>query len=1257
MGEVYLAHDTLLDRAVAVKFIAGVAPDAATRRRFFAEARAIARLQHPNVVAVYRVSEVRDRPYLVYEFVRGQTLERLSKPIEWERALAIGVGLSRGLAAAHRHNVLHRDLKPANAILAEDGEAKLLDFGLAKLVDESGAGEDAPLLGNARLGAAFAPSAMTATDADATRSIANAKETNLGTQISPEDPPPRLSLTAPGAIVGTPLYMAPEIWSGEPATRRSDVFSLGVILYELCAGRAPGRERPLTEFRAAVQSAGIRPLVEKAPGVDARFGAVVDRCLERDPARRFESADALREALEALTVHAPRGAVTAGKPYRGLHAFEGEHRNLFFGRAAETRALLDRLRGEPFVLVAGDSGVGKSSLCRAGLLPLVVDGVLGKGLSWSIASMVPGRRPLAALAAALAPLTADDEEDLLRRFVDEPSSWVRRLTRPGERRGTLLFIDQLEELLTLAQPTEAVAAAETVGQLIEAAAVGPSIRVLATVRGDFLTRTATLPGLAAHITRALYLLAPPSEAALRQAVVEPAAAFGFHFESDALCDALVATAARAEGGLPLLQFALSELWEARDVQRREITAASLAAMGGVEGALARHADRVVASLLPPQRLAAQRLLLQLITAEGTRERRSEEELLAAESKETREDARVALEALVRGRLLVARDAESAGQGSYELAHEALLSNWETLREWLRSDAERHAERKRLERAAAEWERMGKAREALWTDRRLIEADLLADETLPPREAGFLEQSRRARRRRRLLRVGAILALPLTSLVVWGSIRLSSSRELNQRIAARLHEADALLDGGRRGNAEVEQLRTQSFARFDAADVATGKKLWKQALARSVEVERDYGEAAQALESALLMDSTRAELRRRFAAALYARAEVAERDRRPADRDEFVRRMSAYDIAGEQMKKWLAPARISIATTPAGAGVVLARYDDKDGKRILSPSRTLGATPLTDIELPPASYLLTLSVRERPPVRYPLLLSRGEHYRAELEIPAAVPEGMIYIAPGRFLYGCGDDERFCDALDTDPLHEVRTGAYLIRRTETTYAEWLEFLGELPPSERETRRPHVDNPYGLIDLVFSPDGKWQLFLKPRTQLYRAMQGELVHYADRLNRADQDWLRFPVAGISWGDAHAYLDWLRRSGRLPRARLCTEHEWERAARGADGRVYPSGDRLDPDDANHDVTYGRQPRAFGPDEVGAHPASDSPFGVADLAGNIPEWTASKYSREEVIYRGGSYYQSSVVARSDNRQISERTEKGFRGLRVCASVP
>src|SRR5262249_15807015 len=146
-------------------------------------------------------------------------------------------------------------------------------------------------------------------------------------------------------------------------------------------------------------------------------------------------------------------------------------------------------------------------------------------------------------------------------------------------------------------------------------------------------------------------------------------------------------------------------------------------------------------------------------------------------------------------------------------------------------------------------------------------------------------------------------------------------------------------------------------------------------------------------------------------------------------------------------------------------------------------------------------------------------------------------GMVYIAPGRFLYGCSEDERFRQVLGSDPPHEVRTSAYLIRRTETTYADWLDFLHALPAPDRETRRPRIDNRFGALDLVPVANGKWELLLQPRGQPYRALQGESLHYTDRALRADQDWLNFPVAGISWDDAHAYLAWLRQSGRLPGA------------------------------------------------------------------------------------------------------------------------
>ncbi|MBP9086305.1 MAG: serine/threonine protein kinase [Kofleriaceae bacterium] len=133
MSKVFLAHDVVLDRPVALKFLGSAHLAGMARERFTLEARALARLHHPNVVGVFRVGEVDGRPYLVSEFVRGHSLDKLPRPAPWTMVVNQAVVVARGLAAAHRAGVLHRDIKPANAIMTESGEVKLLDFGLAKL--------------------------------------------------------------------------------------------------------------------------------------------------------------------------------------------------------------------------------------------------------------------------------------------------------------------------------------------------------------------------------------------------------------------------------------------------------------------------------------------------------------------------------------------------------------------------------------------------------------------------------------------------------------------------------------------------------------------------------------------------------------------------------------------------------------------------------------------------------------------------------------------------------------------------------------------------------------------------------------------------------------------------------------------------------------------------------------------------------------------------------------------------------------------
>lgn len=343
MGQVYQAYDTLLGRLVAVKFLSSTNPDETTRERFVIEARAIARLAHPNVLSIYRVGWAGGRPYLASEFLRGQSLDKVGPPLPWRRVLDIALQLSRGLAAAHRQGVLHRDLKPANVMLTEDGTAKLLDFGLAKLSDglTSDPGvkprDSTDLFTEMSVAAAeaaarsgdYAGVVPTAATLQSSPALMALQRTGGGFERSATMPavsdsvttatePGGRLLTVAGAILGTPAYMAPEAWRGEIATPQTDIYGLGAILYELCSGGPPHRQERLEELALAVVDKDPRPLAEAAPEVNRRLTAIIHRCLQRDPARRFADGIELQQALEALAteVAAPSTRAVLGRALR-----------------------------------------------------------------------------------------------------------------------------------------------------------------------------------------------------------------------------------------------------------------------------------------------------------------------------------------------------------------------------------------------------------------------------------------------------------------------------------------------------------------------------------------------------------------------------------------------------------------------------------------------------------------------------------------------------------------------------------------------------------------------------------------------------------------------------------------------------------------------------------------------------------------------------------------------------------------------------
>jgi formylglycine-generating enzyme required for sulfatase activity len=265
---------------------------------------------------------------------------------------------------------------------------------------------------------------------------------------------------------------------------------------------------------------------------------------------------------------------------------------------------------------------------------------------------------------------------------------------------------------------------------------------------------------------------------------------------------------------------------------------------------------------------------------------------------------------------------------------------------------------------------------------------------------------------------------------------------------------------------------------------------------------------------------------------------------------------------------------------------------------------------------------------------------------------------VYVAAGSFLYGSRDGEGVRSFFGTVPMHEVHTDAFLIGTTEVTYASWLEFVDALPAGERGARLPHVETSptvgsSGVVELR-EVAGTWTLRLSPASVSYEAAAGSPIVYRERISRSRQDWREMPVTGISPDDAQAYADWLDRSGRIRHARLCTEREWEHAMRGVDGRSYPHGDRLASDEANFDKTYGQREGGFGPDVVGSHPASTSPYGLLDGSGNAAEIVRSA-SGTGFVSRGGCFYTDASSAHLANRQEITPTYRHVQiGVRICA---
>ena len=528
----------------------------------------------------------------------------------------------------------------------------------------------------------------------------------------------------------------------------------------------------------------------------AELRTLEQQILEQDPS--------LEETPVAVAGVPDSYRLTVRNPYKGLRTFDEADAADFFGREAFVRSLLERLGdrgvGGRLVVVTGPGGAGKSSAVRAGLLPAVRDAGVAGSDRWFVVDMFPGPRPFESLAKALAEaVDGDSPADLADRMRGGGgAAAMGELSQPG-----LLLVDQFEEVFALADEEERNSFLALLADLVTDE--DSNLRVILTVRADFLGGLMADPRLGPLLDQTLVLVPPLADHEVRAVITQPVARVGVSVDPDLVSDLVHAVASRSTS-LPLLQFALADLFERRREDR--LTLEAYQAAGGISGGLSRRADEIIHRLEPAERETVRQLCLRLVAvtedAQPLRRR-----VMRAELDQLPVDRRVlhrVLDDLGRHRLLTFDQDPETGAAVVEVAHEALLHEWDQLRSWIeeaRQDLPRQA---RLAAAAAEWRRNNRDPSYLLGGTRLAATEEWAEHTslaLTNEEHRFLEESReqadkteRQQTRRRRITVGALSAglVVVTLLAAFaftqqrlaeGEARVATARELAAAAMANL----------------------------------------------------------------------------------------------------------------------------------------------------------------------------------------------------------------------------------------------------------------------------------------------------------------------------------------------------------------------------------------------------------------------------------------------------------------------------------------